>query len=130
METTLQNGAAPAVVQPPSASAGVCYSPRFDIVETAEELTLYGDFPGVRPEDLDIRFENQELVVHGKVQPRQGDERRFEREYGIGDFYRKFAVSESIDPQKISAELKNGVLTLHLPKSEAVKPRKIQVRAE
>ena len=50
-------------------------------------------------------------------------------EYGIGDFYRSFTISETIDAEKISAELHNGVLTLHLPKVEAVKPRKIAVKA-
>ena len=48
-------------------------------------------------------------------------------EYGIGDFYRTFSVAETIDGSKISAELKNGVLTVHLPKTEEVKPRRIEV---
>jgi HSP20 family protein len=50
-------------------------------------------------------------------------------EYGIGDFYREFQISEVIDPTKISAELKGGLLILHLPKSDAVKPRRIEVKA-
>ena len=49
------------------------------------------------------------------------------REYGVGDYYRSFQVSEAIDAGKISAEYADGVLTLHLPKAEAVKPRKIAV---
>ena len=51
-------------------------------------------------------------------------------EYGVGDFYRAFTISEQIDWQKIAAELKNGVLTVHLPKAETVKPRKITVKGE
>lgn len=105
------------------------YTPRFDIVETADELVLYGDLPGVTSESLDIRFENGELTVDGKVEPRHAEDEFLYGEYGIGDFYRTFSISEAIDAEKISAELHNGVLTLHLPKTESAKPRKIPVKA-
>jgi HSP20 family protein len=103
------------------------YTPRFDIWETDDELILYGDLPGVEPADLDIRFESRELTVLGKVAARHTERRHLQGEYGIGDFYRTFAIGETIDAAKISAELKNGVLTLHLPKTEAVKPKRIIV---
>lgn len=103
------------------------YVPRFDIWEADNELVLYGDLPGVTPESLDIRFENGELVVHGKVSPRH-DGQFLYGEYGVGDFYRSFTVGEMIDSDKISAELQHGVLTLRLPKSEKVKPRRIEVK--
>jgi HSP20 family molecular chaperone IbpA len=51
-------------------------------------------------------------------------------EYGVGDFYRAFSIDQDINPDKIAAELKNGVLTVHLLKSEAVKPRKIAITDE
>ena len=105
------------------------YTPRFDIVETDGELVLYGDLPGVTKESLDIRFENRQLAVQGKVEPRHAEHEFVYGEYGIGDFYRSFTISEDIDTEKISAELRDGVLTLHLPKTEAVKPRKIAVKA-
>jgi HSP20 family protein len=106
----------------------VTYTPRFDIVETDGELRLYGDLPGVCKDSLDIRFENGQLTVQGKVEPRHAEHEFLYGEYGIGDFYRSFTISEDIDAEKISAELNNGVLTLHLPKTEAVKPRKIAVK--
>ncbi|GBD36809.1 Spore protein SP21 [bacterium HR36] len=108
----------------------VTYSPRVDVVETADELVLYADLPGVRPEDLDIRYENGELTLHGKVQPRLEKGEFLLREYGVGDFYRTFTIGEEIDSDKISAELKQGVLVLHLPKHEAIKPKRIAVKAE
>ena len=52
---------------------GQTFSPRFDIWETADELVLFGDLPGVAPESLDIRFEDRELTVHGRVEPRHSD---------------------------------------------------------
>ncbi|NUQ63053.1 MAG: Hsp20/alpha crystallin family protein [Pirellulales bacterium] len=107
---------------------GPTFVPRFDILETGDELTLFGDLPGVNGEDLDIRFENNQLVVHGKVAARHENREYLYGEYGIGDFYRVFNIGESIDSSKISAELNNGTLTLHLPKAEAVKPRKIAVK--
>ncbi len=103
---------------------------RFDILETDDELTLYGDLPGAGPEDLDIRFENDHLLVHAKVPPRHDGREPIYCEYGVGDYYREFRISEAVDAAKISAEMKNGVLTLHLPKSESVKPRRIEVTAE
>lgn len=106
---------------------GVTYSPRIDIWENDEELILYADLPGVAPEDLDIRFENRELTLNGKVRPRHEHLSFLDGEYGIGDFYRTFSIGETIDAEKISADLRNGVLALHLPKVEAVKPRRIEV---
>ena len=108
---------------------GQTYTPRIDIWESDDELVLYGDLPGVEADSLDIQFENRELRIHGKVYPRHEGINFLYGEYGIGDFYRTFAIGESIDGEKISAELKDGVLTLRLPKTEAVKPRKIEVKA-
>lgn len=108
---------------------GGTYVPRFDIYETDSELVLFGDMPGVAPEDLDIRFENRELTICGKVARRHEGIDFLYGEYGIGDFYRSFTIGESIDGSKISAELKNGVLTLHLPKVEEAQPKKIEVKA-
>ena len=92
-------------------------------------MVLYGDLPGVASEDLDIHFEKGELKIYGKVAPRNANVELLYGEYGIGDFHRSFSVSEAIDAEKIAAELKNGVLTVHLPKREAVKPRRIEVKS-
>lgn len=106
------------------------YTPRFDIVETDDELILCGDLPGVAPEDLEVRYENEHLIVHGQVHSRHEGREHVYGEYGIGDFYREFRISETVDTNKIDAELKDGVLTLHLPKAEAIKPKRIEVKSE
>ena len=108
---------------------GLTYSPRIDIWETADELVLYADMPGVTAENLDIQFEKRELRIFGKVPPRHEKVQFLHSEYGVGDFVRTFSIGEAIDAEKISAELKHGVLTLHLPKTEKVKPRRIEVRS-
>lgn len=108
----------------------VRYRPNVDIIEKADELLVVADMPGTRPEDIDVNFENGVLTIHGRVRERQPRETNFLlREYGIGDFYRSFEVSESIDANNISAEYSDGVLTLHLPKVAAARPRKIAVKA-
>ena len=106
---------------------GVTFTPRVDIVETETELLLYADLPGVAPEDLDVRYEKGELSLVGKVAQRNGGAEYLAAEYGIGDFYRQFSIGEAVDAEQISAEMKEGVLTVHLPKTEAVKPRRIEV---
>lgn len=106
------------------------YLPQFDIRETDDELVLYGDLPGVGPDGLDIRFENGELTIHGKVSPRHENVEFIYSEYGVGNYHRAFMIGETIDVEKISAEMWHGVLTVHLPKSEKAKPRRIEVRTE
>jgi HSP20 family protein len=106
----------------------VTYTPRVDILERDDELVLFADVPGVKQQDVDLRFENGELVLHGRCAPRQPSGSVVAEEYGIGDFYRAFTISEQIDPEKIRASLQAGVLTVHLPKHERVKPRKITVK--
>jgi len=120
----------PPEVDKPKLTPGVCYSPRVDIMETEEESLLLADLPGVKPEDVDVRFENGELIIDGRCAPRHEGANYLLFEYGVGDFYRDFSISDRIDWLKISAELKNGVLTVRLPKVETVKPRKITVKGE
>jgi HSP20 family protein len=114
--------------QPERLRGGVFFTPRVDIIETDNELTVFADLPGAKPNEVELRYENGELTLHGRVQPRQPERGSLLNEYEVGDFYRAFAVGESIDGSKISADFKNGVLTIHLPKMEKAKPRQITVR--
>src|SRR5436190_15932351 len=107
---------------------GAYFSPRVDIVETEKELLLYADMPGVRSDDIDLRYENGELILRGKTQPREVKGTLIFGEYDVGDFYRVFQVHETIDASKIDAEYRNGVLTVHLPKQEVVQPKQVSIR--
>jgi len=114
--------------KPERLRGGVYFTPRVDIVETDNELTLYADLPGARPEDVDLHYEQGELTLQARCAARHPERGHLLDEYEVGDFYRAFAVGEAIDASKIGAEFKNGVLTVHLPKMERVKPRQITVR--
>jgi HSP20 family protein len=119
-----------AEARPEATRGGVYFTPRVDIVETDAELTLYAEVPGVRPDDVDLRYEKGELLLHGRVKPRGGRQTALLQEYEEGDFFRAFTIHESIDAGRIAAECKNGVLIVHLPKVESVRPRQITVRGE
>jgi HSP20 family protein len=119
------------IAKAPGAEAtrnGQFFTPRVDIVETESELLLYADMPGVNPYDIDLRYEQGELVLRGKVPPREATGHLIFSEFETGDFYRDFQVKETIDASKIEAEFKNGVLIVHLPKQESVKPKQVPIR--
>lgn len=114
-----------------TARATRTYRPPVDIIERGDELMILADMPGVPADQLEIQFEDGMLTIHGHVPRRQDESVRYlMQEYGEGDFYRSFQVSEAVDPTRITAELSCGVLTLHLPKVDAIKPRKIEVKVQ
>lgn len=110
--------------------SGVYYTPRVDIYENEAELAFLCDLPGVRPDDIELRFDKGELTLHGKVPRRQQPAAYVRAEYGMGDFYRSFSIPTEVDTDKIAAECKLGVLTIHLPKQEKVRPKRIAIKAE
>jgi HSP20 family protein len=106
------------------------FTPRADVLETPNELWVYLEMPGVRPEDVEVQFERGELTIQGRVQSEQpANQRWLLREYEPGNYYRAFRVSQDIDPAAISAKLENGVLALRLPRAEAARPRRIAVKS-
>lgn len=128
-ETNLTKPAAEDVVHGERTRCGCHYRPNADILERADELIVLADVPGATGEKIDVGFEDGLLSIHAQVKPRQEDNTDYlVREYGVGDYYRRFHVSEAIDAGRISAKYADGVLTLHLPKAESTKPRKIDVR--
>lgn len=102
--------------------------PPVDIYESEEEILLFADMPGVVKDDVKVNIDNGTLSLSGirKLQPRGAT--RWE-EFGDVEYRRNFSVPQTINVEKVYAELKDGVLKLHLPKSEAAKPRLIQINA-
>jgi HSP20 family protein len=106
------------------------FVPHTDIIERETALTVVMDVPGALEKDIDIHLENDVLTVTAKVEEEVIEGYRpLYSEYSIGDFQRSFKLIEAFDPDKIEAKLSQGVLTLVLPKSEKVKPRKILVKS-
>jgi HSP20 family protein len=113
-----------------STRPGPVFAPAVDILETEKELVLLADIPGVNSSDLTIDLNDGVLTLSGDAEPPEKQpESDIFREYRTGKYFRQFTVSEVIDQSKIEAELKDGVLHLHLPKVEAATPRKIAVKA-
>lgn len=108
----------------------VTYSPEVDIFETEDALTLLADLPGVTQESLDIDLDDRRLTITGLAAETESRFRPIYSEYGVGGFARTFELGDAIDRKGISASLKDGVLTLVLPKADRLKPRKIEVTAE
>jgi HSP20 family protein len=101
--------------------------PPVDIYETDDGLTVIADLPGVQKDQIDIRVENGRLTIEGR-QPSQSVVRdALASEFRLMNFYRQFVLSDEVDQDRISADLKHGVLTISLPKAEAAKPRRIEV---
>ena len=104
------------------------FVPTTDILEDEQSLTVIMEMPGVSKEAVDINLQDRVLTVEGRI-----DFSKYEQmqpvytEYNIGNFSRSFSLSNSIDQDKIRADMNDGVLTLTLPKAEEAKPRKITV---
>ena len=104
------------------------FTPPVDVYESKDDLLLVADIPGVRRDDVRIDVERNELVIEARRAP-ESHGTAVGRERRIASFKRTFLLPQSIDVSAIVAELSQGVLTLRLPKSEASKPRRIEVKA-
>jgi HSP20 family protein len=101
--------------------------PPVDIIEETDRFLLKADMPGITKDGLDVKIDNDELTISGKYETDNNKEYSYS-EFTIRDYSRSFRVSNGISTKDISASLENGVLTLILPKSEEIKPRKIDVK--
>jgi len=101
-------------------------APPVDIFETEDALTVIADLPGVGKEAVDIRVEDDILTIKGKADYKRPENMIIE-EFDLHGYFRQFQLSDEVDQSKISAETKNGVLTITLPKAEKSKPKRIKV---
>ncbi len=102
-------------------------TPLANIRETKDGYVLEAEMPGVAKDGLEITVENGELAIVGRRTPVTESGRSVYRESRGSDYRRVFELDPSIDAGKITAKVDQGVLTLHLPKADSVKPRKIAV---
>jgi HSP20 family protein len=106
------------------------WTPALDLEETDGEYLVKADLPAVKKEDVKVSLEDGVLAIEGERKQEKEEKgtkfHRIERSYG--KFVRRLTVPTDADPQKVSAEFKDGVLNVHLPKSPAAKPRSIEVK--
>ena len=105
------------------------WAPAVDIYEGEQELVVKADLPEVKPEELDIRVENNILTIRGERKfEKKVDEKNYLRvERAYGSFARSFSLANTVNSEAIKADYKDGVLTLTIPKREEAKPKQIKV---
>jgi HSP20 family protein len=106
------------------------WAPSVDIIEDDKEWLVKADLPEVKKEDVKVNVQNGVLTINGERKFEKEDKdkkyRRIERSYGT--FFRSFTLPEGADGSKVSAEFKDGLLKVHLPKNEKAKPQSIEVK--
>ena len=113
----------------PTERAGITFNPLFDVRETDDAFILQADMPGIIEKDLDISLTNNRLIVGGKRESEQEvkGETYYRSERTYGSFSRSFNLPTDVDANKVSAELKNGVLYVNLPKTGESMAKKITI---
>jgi HSP20 family molecular chaperone IbpA len=107
---------------------GWLFRPDVDIVERPDEFVVCADLPGVDETGVSVELKNGVLTIDAKLaEAAEASWRPVYAEYQTGGYQRTFGLAETIDDAKIRAEMRDGVLTLHLPKMERHKPRQIPV---
>jgi len=120
--------AAPVHDEPPRSS--IFMTPLIDIHEGPEGLILEADLPGASEGDVRIQLEDNVLSLHAHVTaPAPEGARTLHEEYHLGDFQRSFILSDEVERDRITAEFKNGVLRLTLPRAERAKTRRIEIKS-
>ena len=102
------------------------YQPAVDIRETHEGVTLRCDMPGVASENVNLTVEQDTLTIKGQAEPEMEGAVAY-RELYNGDYHREFTLHDNLDCDAITADMRDGVLTVHIPKAEKAKPRHIEI---
>ena len=124
METTRRNNGVENVKQ----RAAAAVIPNVDVYENSSEILLIVDLPGISKDDLQIDLDKDQLTIEARRRVAH-EHRPHSQEFRPLDYRRSFAIPVGIDRDKVDAELKSGILRLRLPKSDALRPRQIPVRA-
>lgn len=113
-----------------SSSQQAVSGPRTDLVETDDSYRLHLDVPGLSKDDLKINYKDNQLTVSGeRTSDRTAEDEEYVRvERSFGHFYRSFTLPRTVNADDIDATYEQGVLTIHVPKTEEVKPRQIEIQ--
>ena len=108
------------------------WAPAVDIYETEQNLVVKADLPDIKPEELDIRVENNILTIRGerKFEKKVNENNYLRVERSYGSFSRSFSLASTVNTEAIQADYRNGVLTLSIPKREEAKPKQIKVHVD
>lgn len=116
-------------VTKPSPSDETTLLPPVDVIEDASGITLYADLPGVPRDKLHLQVEADTLTIEGEIDLEMpGGIEASHAEVNLSRYRRVFTLSKELDPNKVSAEFRNGVLKLLIPKAEHAQPRKVEVK--
>jgi HSP20 family protein len=114
-----------------SPASTTAWNPSVDIFENDNEVIFKAELPGMNAKDIEVRLENNVLMLKGErrfeKETKEENYHRIEREYGT--FSRSFALPSAVDADKVSAEYKDGILKVMLPKKEEIKPKPIKIAA-
>jgi HSP20 family protein len=111
-------------------SREVPFIPQFEVKETKDGYLFRADLPGVKEEDVDVSIAGNRLTITGKrdEEKRDDTDRMFLYERSYGSFTRSFTLPEGVDSEHVDAELKDGVLALHLSKRAEIQPKRISLK--
>jgi HSP20 family protein len=106
------------------------WAPSVDIIEDSKEWLVKADLPEVKKEDVKVTVENGVLSITGerKIEKEEKDKKYHRIERSYGSFFRSFSLPDGADGSKVSADFKDGVLKVHLPKSEKAAPKSVEVK--
>lgn len=118
------------IVRPRGRPSAFAEALAVDVYETTDDVVVKTAVPGVKAEDLDITIVGETLTIKGEFKAEEGveEENYIRRERRYGSFCRSVALPTTVDADKAAAEFEDGVLTLNIPKAEAVKPRTIAIK--
>ena len=114
----------------PLAGTNSAWTPAVDILEKGDDLVIRAEVPGIERDAIDVKVEDNTLILSGERarETEDDDTQAYRRERVYGSFVRSFTLPKTVDATRITAEYKNGVLEITIPKAEEAKPRRIEIK--
>lgn len=114
----------------PDQPSGPVFAPPVDIHDSPEGLTLEADLPGAAEDAMVVQLEDNVLSLSARIgSPAPDGARLIHQEFHVGEYHRSFILSDEVDRDRITAELKNGVLKVFLPRADRAKARRIEIKS-